>query len=91
MRLRRTILVCTDNVATDRSTLEWHLRDQLDGAWRAYGQAALELRSTMRADLSSGSRKHPLGRLKNRDRLRESELSFDTLIITVTFAVARAG
>ena len=48
MRLRRTILACAENVASDRSTLEWHLRDQLDDAWRAYGQAALELRSTMR-------------------------------------------
>ena len=50
---RGTILVFAGNMASDRPTADLRLRDHLHDAWRAYGQAALELRKTMR---ESGAR-----------------------------------
>ena len=48
MQPRGTILVFAGNMASDRPTADLRLRDHLHDAWRTYGQAALELRKTMR-------------------------------------------
>ena len=44
-------------MASDRPTAYWRLRDHLDDAWRAYGQAALELRKRIR-ESGAGAMSH---------------------------------
>ena len=52
MQPRGTILVFAGNMASDRLTVDWQLRDHLDNGWRAYGRAAVELRKMMRESVA---------------------------------------
>jgi len=57
MQPKGSILVFAGNMASDRPTMDWQLRDHLDDGWRAYGRAALELRKTMR-ESGAGAMSH---------------------------------
>jgi hypothetical protein len=93
MWLTRTILVGADNMATDPSTLEWHLRDQLDDAWRAYGQAALELRRTMReSDIETMSHSSDYVSIKNATKRRDAAYkTYQQIFNTLTDFRHRSG